>query len=193
MNVGSKRKILVALIGDVDKEVVKSLSRNLRDVISCDVEILEPVEIPEHAYNPSRDQFHSTEMLSRLRRRVFRRGQESNASTRLLGVTSVDLYIPGLDFVFGEADLPGRTAIISLKRLREEFYSREPDSEILLERATREAVHGLGHTLGLGHCINELCVMHPSGRVEVIDKKESAFCQRCRQHVGGAVAQRERI
>jgi archaemetzincin len=189
----SRKKILVAPIGDVDKEIITDLSSNLRDIMSCDVEILEPVEKPEHAYNPTRDQFRSTDLLSKLRRQVFGEGGKDRTAVRVLGVADVDLYIAGLDFVFGEADLPGRTAIISLKRLGQEFYSLTPDRRVLLKRATREAVHGLGHIFGLGHCINQSCVMYPSSSVEETDKKGSGFCERCQQHIGGAVAQRERI
>lgn len=189
----SKKKIHITPIGNMDMEVLEELSKNIREIIDVDVMILPPIEEPEHAYNPSRNQFHSTEILSKLRKSVFQESRGKEDVFRVLGVADLDLYVPGLNFLFGEADLLGRAAIISLKRLRQEFYSLRPDKKLFLERVIKEAVHQLGHTLGLGHCINRSCVMHFSNKIEDTDRKEKDFCQRCQQHIGGAVAQRERI
>ena len=187
------KKIHIIPVGNVDKEILEELAKNLKDIIRVDVKILPPIEEPEHAYNPSRNQFHSTEVLSKLRKLVSEASREGKDVFRVLGVADVDLYVPGLNFVFGEADLLGRSAIISLKRLRQEFYSLKPDKKLFLDRATKEAVHELGHTFGLGHCINRSCVMHFSNSIEDTDFKEKNFCKRCLQHIGGAVAQRERV
>ncbi len=103
----------------------------------------------------------------------------SCGETRLLGVSELDLFVPVLTFVFGEAQLQGPCALISLHRLREEFYGLPARPDLLLERAIKEAVHELGHTFGLRHCPNWSCVMASTHAVERLDLKSAEFCASC--------------
>jgi archaemetzincin len=104
---------------------------------------------------------------------------------RILAVTSVDLFIPVLTYVFGEAQLGGPAAVVSTNRLRSEKYGLPPDPETLISRLEKEAVHELGHTFGLFHCSEPACVMHASTYVEEIDPKEASFCATCLQALRG--------
>jgi archaemetzincin len=101
----------------------------------------------------------------------------------MLALVDLDLYVPGLNFVFGLADLPGRRAVVALPRLREGFYGGQDDAEVFLTRVTKEAVHELGHTFGLQHCTNRRCVMVFSNSLEDTDRKEQTFCSACRTQV----------
>jgi archaemetzincin len=101
----------------------------------------------------------------------------------LLAVTSFDLYIPILTFVFGEAQLNGPCAVLSTHRLRQEMYGLAPDVELLQQRTLKEAMHELGHTMGLTHCEDYTCVMAPSHAVEWIDLKTRSLCASCRAAV----------
>jgi len=95
----------------------------------------------------------------------------------------IDLYIPILTFVFGEAQIGGPCGVVSAHRLRQEFYGLSPNSGILRERLRKEAVHEIGHTLDLTHCDDYQCAMAPSHAVEWIDLKDSGLCSSCRARV----------
>jgi archaemetzincin len=96
-------------------------------------------------------------------------------------VTEVDLYVPVLTFVFGEAQLADGGAVVSVHRLRQEFYGLPADPELLRWRMLKEALHELGHTYGLRHCPDYTCVMSASNGVERIDLKSADFCAACAQ------------
>jgi archaemetzincin len=98
---------------------------------------------------------------------------------RVLAVTDVDLFVPVLTFVFGEAQLPGRCAVVSTHRLREEFYGLPANQRLLEERLIKEAVHELGHTYGLLHCDGWECVMGSAHAVERVDVRSAEMCAAC--------------
>ena len=98
----------------------------------------------------------------------------------MLGVTEVDLFIPMLSYIFGQAQLGGRAAIISTARLRQEFYDLPADGAILVERARKEALHELGHTFGLVHCEDRGCAMSLSTNIRQVDLKNPSYCGACR-------------
>ena len=125
-----------------------------------------------------RNQYYSTAILQAMQPLVEPGG-------RLLAVTSVDLYVPVLTFVFGEAQLEGTCAVVSLHRLREEFYGLPSRPELMRERLVKEAAHELGHTYGLRHCDDWRCVMTSSHGVERLDVKSATFCFSCGRVVTG--------
>src|SRR3972149_138779 len=127
------------------------------------------------AFDKKRKQYRSSVILSQLQGYAA----EKKGLNRVLGVADVDLFVPDLNFVFGEAACPGKAALISLWRLRPEFYGAAPDRELFLSRALKEAVHEVGHTLGVGHCARPSCVMHFSNSIFDTDKKQSLFCDQC--------------
>jgi archaemetzincin len=130
------------------------------------------------ALDPNRKQFHSTAILQQLERRT-------DPGARVLGVTACDLYVPVLTFVFGEAQLAGNCAVVSTARLKEEVYGLPPRADLLRERLLKEAVHELGHTFGLRHCLDWRCVMTSSHAVERLDTKNAEFCTECGKQVRG--------
>ena len=133
------------------------------------------VELPgvEFAYDAGSKQYGSIPVLEMLSRRC------PDDALKLLAVTGRDLFIPVLTFVFGHAQLGGRVAVISLARLRQEFYGLAPDREVFLERAYKEALHETGHTFGLVHCADRSCAMALGTNIRQIDSKRAAFCASC--------------
>jgi len=173
----SMNKEMIALIpiGSIDQGLLTTLASSLKEIFKLPVSIGPPMQLPSEAYNPKRQQFHATTILNMIK------GKTSPDGGRRLGIVDVDLYVPELNFVFGEADLLGKTAIISLSRLRQEFYRLPRDEEPFLKRSLKEAVHELGHTFGLRHCQNEKCVMHFSNSLSDTDIKQATFCPICQK------------
>jgi len=84
-----------------------------------------------------------------------------------------------LPAAFGQAQLGGRAALVSVARLRQPFYGLPPNTWLLCDRASTTALHELGHTFGLVHCRNTSCVMSLSADVVQVDAKQCAFCRSC--------------
>lgn len=124
---------------------------------------------PDYAFAPARDQYWADPILRRLA--ALRLNAE-----RLLGVADLDLFAPGLNFIFGQAQIGGPAAVIALARLRPEFWGLPADPQLLLQRAIKEAVHELGHTYGLRHCHDPNCVMYFSNTLAETDRKSDCFC-----------------
>lgn len=165
-------RLQILPFGTVNTELLEWLCYELEHGFQAEIEVLTPLD-PAFAYHPERKQYHSTELLHAMTKRVTRK------TWRILGVTEVDLYVPILTFVFGEALLGGRSAVVSYHRLRQEFYGLAPNRDTLARRLLTEAVHELGHTMHLIHCQDHRCVMASSHAVEWIDIKDSTFCRTC--------------
>lgn len=161
-------------VGETDPSLLDFLALGLSAEFCVQCQALKARFDPEPSFNLERQQYFSTDLLERMQKRF------APKSFRLLGVTALDLYIPILTFVFGEAHLNGPCALVSTWRLRQEFYGLPPQPELLRERLVKEAVHELGHTLGLAHCDDYRCAMSPSHAVERIDLKSGNLCARCR-------------
>ena len=167
------KRIRLAALGNVGAGVLANLAEDLAFAFEAEVSIGPPLEHPQYAYDSKRKQYHSTAMLSRLKGVPLQEGE------RLLGIVDLDLYIPGLNFVFGEADVEERVAVISLWRLRQEYYGLPPDERLFGLRTLKEAVHELGHTYGLEHCAEPRCIMYFSSTIEDTDAKGPLFCEQC--------------
>jgi len=171
----------VLRVGDIDTELCRSVADSLSGIFNARCELLPQVLDPTFAYHGERLQYHSSELLHRMHCTVH------SDTWRLLGLTSVDLYIPILTFVFGEAEMGGPCALASAYRLRPDVYGMPSDPQVLGGRLLKEAVHELGHTLGLTHCEDYHCAMASSHSVERIDLKEANLCDHCRQQVAPAL------
>ncbi len=160
-------------IGEIQEDAIAIAGETLREVFGVPVRELRPEPLPSEAFDPERNQYHSTSILLKIKR--------PSQCERLLGIVDVDLYVPGLNFVFGEASPTKGVAIVSLTRLRQEFYGLPPNRGLFLERLKKEAVHEIGHTFGLGHCNNPGCVMSFSNSLIDTDRKSHRLCQQCRR------------
>jgi archaemetzincin len=167
------RILSIVPIGEVGRKHLEELAAGLTVRLPAACLIHPPIVDAGFAFSSLRGQHHSTEILKRLL------ADASADSWRILGVTSYDLFIPILTFVFGEAQLNGRCAVVSAHRLHQEFYGMPHDEPLFRERLLKECMHELGHTLGLHHCADYRCVMCSSNNVERIDLKGTDFCAAC--------------
>lgn len=165
--------IYVLPIGAIDQGVLQSLAAGIKLKFNHQCSILENIDVPSHAFDSKRTQYSSTELLKKIVEVA------PNDALKILGVIDVDLFIPVLTFVFGQAQLSGRASIISLHRLRQEYYGLPANDSLLMERAIKEAVHEIGHTFGMIHCSDNRCVMYFSNSVRNVDMKTDSFCNGC--------------
>ena len=169
--------IAILPVGQVDGAVVSSIRENLGTAM-FDAEtslITKPLPLPEEAYAKSRCQYRSDIIL----KTIHGFAETHHSLDRVLGIADIDLFVTRLNFVFGQAEYQGKAALISIWRLRPEFYEKSRDDHLLVERSTKEALHELGHTLGLKHCTNPFCVMYFSNAIFETDRKQSLFCNKC--------------
>ncbi|MDI6890426.1 MAG: archaemetzincin family Zn-dependent metalloprotease [Thermodesulfovibrionales bacterium] len=165
--------IVIIPIGKIDSEVLRDIANALKEAFHCEVEINKGISIPQDALNTRRRQYHSTTILKKIK------SIKPENFNRVLSVIDVDLYVPELNFVFGEADIYSGVTVISLKRLRQEFYGLRPDKGLFHLRAIKEAIHEIGHTYGLDHCQNPKCIMYFSNTLRDTDNKGPGFCNTC--------------
>lgn len=172
-----KQSIILILCDHFEKEVI--------DIIVDDIthEFNYPVIVKKYDFDitnfyfPGRRQYDANKLLKAVSEMSF------TNSYKKIGLFRVDLFIPILTYIFGQAVLNGNTGIVSLYRLRNELYGLKQSKEILYERLRKVIIHETGHMFGLIHCQNPICVMRSSTYVEDIDQKNQNLCTHCRAKV----------
>jgi len=157
----------------LESEGLEPLAHRVHQVFGVETKVLRSSLPLDRAFDQSRRQYNSTALLALL----F--NQHSTPDHKNILIVDVDLYIPVLTFVFGEAQLNGVSAVVSTHRLRNQFYGLPHDKQSLMGRLEKEVVHELGHTFGLYHCRQFECVMRSSTYVEEIDLKKVEPCDSC--------------
>ena len=167
------RCVCIRAIGNVKEGDLSAIEAGMVRNLGFEPRRLAALPEPDYAYDSKRRQYSSVEVM-----RAFL-AAAPGGDTKVLGITERDLFIPMLTFVFGQAQLGGRLAVVSLARLRQEFYGLPADESVLLGRALKEVNHELGHTFGLAHCPDRNCAMSVSTGIGEVDVKNAAWCASC--------------
>jgi archaemetzincin len=170
-----KESILFITHGQFETGFIEQIALNVSREFELPVSFDECHSDISLFYNPSRRQYDGHKILMTINEKF------SDESIIKIGLFRVDLFIPILTFIFGQAIFKGSTGIVSLYRLRNEQYGIKRDNDLLFERFNKVIIHEIGHTFGLIHCHVPGCIMRASTYVEGIDQKSHEFCRKCRQ------------
>jgi archaemetzincin len=174
--------IEIVPVGDVAANILQQLPQKIAERFPGRQIRIAPQGLahPDYAFAPRRNQYQAGPILEQLSR-------FDPHAQRVLGVADLDLFTPGLNFIFGQAQSGGPTAMIALARLHPEFWGQPANQQRFQERTLKEAVHELGHTYGLEHCRLPTCVMHFSNTLAETDRKSDHFCPRHQAQVSRAL------
>lgn len=176
-----KSKIVVVPVGEVDFSAVNRLAAEIGPVFNRSVDILKGMKTPEESHNVVRNQYYAPVVLNKLER------IKSNVREKVIAVFEEDLYLPDEAYILGYADRLAGTAIVSLYRIRLEFYGLPEDESKVYPRLFKEAIHQVAHLFELSECRNPKCVNYFSQVMVDIDNKSDRFCDICRRNLTGVI------
>ena len=165
--------ILISPIGELNTELIDAIAREIKQVFGFSTEINSIIEDLSPELDQNRQQYNSTLILGRLAANV------PSHIVKVLAVAQVDLFIPILTHVYGEAQLGGTASIVSTYRLNESGSGMNIPRKYV-DRIVKEAIHELGHTFNLRHCPEEACIMHYCRNEEDVDRKSDQLCRYCK-------------
>jgi archaemetzincin len=166
-------EISIVPINTIDHPLLTRLALCLEERFLASCIVRAPLSVPKTALNSVRKQLFFGSVAAKLA--ASNEGRDGIA----LGVTEFDLYKTSHHFIFGGSSESHHCAVVSLHRLYPEFYGEAPDENQFFQRLLKEAVHEIGHSMGLKHCYNARCPMYYSNSVFDTDNKYSNFCEAC--------------
>ena len=149
------------------------IASELNRIFGYPTEVLSLLDDIDFAFQPGRNQYHSTPVLEQLALSA------PADAIKVLALVEVDLFIPILTHVYGEAQLGGKACIVSTIRLNE-GRSYQNTQEPFQSRIVKEAIHELGHTFNLRHCREHTCLMHYCRDESDVDRKSDQLCRYCK-------------
>lgn len=170
----SKYSILLISTGQFEENFLENIAKNVAQKFQFKVDIEEKYIDLSIYYDPMRRQYNGYKLLKEID------AQPYSSIIKKIAIFQVDLFIPILTYIFGQATFDGNTGIASLYRLRNELYGLKKNKKLMFERFCKVIIHELGHTFGLIHCHVPACVMNSSTYVEDLDQKGSSFCEQCK-------------
>jgi archaemetzincin len=165
--------IIISPIGDVTPDLLDPIGEEVKRIYGYPTEVLALLDDIDFAFHPNRNQYHSTPILEQLAQKA------PAGAVKVLALVEVDLFIPILTHVYGEAQLGGKACIVSTIRLNE-GHSYLNTQEPFLSRIVKEAIHELGHTFKLRHCQEHTCLMHYCRNEHDVDRKSDQLCRYCK-------------
>lgn len=167
------RRVVIIPLGKIDQRVASFLDPVLKRVFHAWVDLGDRMEQLDFAQSKAREQYNASLIMKRLN------SFKSSTIDKILAIADVDLYESGALYVLGQSDPIQGIALISVTRLRPEFYNRSPSDKTFLSRIHKTAIHELAHAYGLGHCTNPKCIMFPPKDISDEDRKGTELCNKC--------------
>ncbi len=178
----ANNSIILITCGHFEKKVIHQIQNDIEKEFQSSVTSCEcTLDIAKH-YNPGRRQYDANGILS------YISDLKPAYAIKSIGLFRIDLYIPILTYIFGQAMLEGQAGIASLYRLRNELYGLDQNNDLLITRFRKVIIHEMGHMFGLIHCHHPECVMRSSTYMEDIDQKERKFCSTCNEQLHSNMA-----
>ena len=176
------QNITLVSFGHFEEDFLSMIAESVKNEFNCEVNIREGHLDLSEFYDSVRRQYNGTKLLHEVD------SSFSSDQNKTLGLFSVDLFIPILTYIFGQAFLNGRCGIASHYRFSNQRYGISEDDKSILDRFRKEVIHELGHTFGLIHCHIPTCVMRSSTYVEDIDQKSANLCLKCRNELNNLLS-----
>lgn len=173
MNIYPEHSIVISPIGNLGPEITESVKKEINRIFGFPALIVPLLQDVDFAFDSGRNQYHSTSILQHLEKSA------PNFAIKVIAITKVDLFIPILTHVYGEAQLGGKACVVSTCRLNDHI-SVAPQDVIFKQRIVKESVHELGHTFNLRHCKEHVCIMHYSRTEFDVDRKSDQLCRYCK-------------
>lgn len=167
-----EHSILISPVGKLSTELIEAVAGEIKQVFGFSTETSPILQDLSFARDDNRNQYHSTAILDRLAADI------PPHAIRVLAIAQVDLFIPILTYVYGEAQLGGKACIVSTFRLNEGRSGMNIPPKYI-DRIVKEAIHELGHTFNLRHCPEAACIMHYCRNEEDVDHKSDQLCRYC--------------
>ncbi|HOM95349.1 MAG: hypothetical protein GX941_06925 [Candidatus Methanofastidiosa archaeon] len=188
----NKLYIRIAAAGNFDEKFLTEFQKELQSLLwdtlginaSCfynvsNSRVIPIYKIPSTAYTPHIGKYNTQSLFifgKERREESLKKFGKAEVLLKVLVLVDVDIYKSGFTgTLFGEAEVGGEIAIVTTAPLENHFKS----NFLIKERALKEALHELGHTLGLDHCKIPGCAMNISKDIYDIDEKKKTYCKQC--------------
>ncbi len=163
-------------LGKVSQTAVAVAAGNVQALLRLEALVMPSWPEPDYALLPLRGQYDAEAILARL-------AQGTPACRLRLGLTAHDLCLSFVSHVYGQAQLGGCAAVVSLHRLQ--FFSEggAAPRALALERLAKITLHEMAHLLALTHCHRPGCVMRSVTDLEELDRLAAEPCPACQARI----------
>ena len=188
----SDLRIVVIPVGRPLTDEIEGALNRVTKVLNRPVEMREATPTPRGTEDTSRNQHRARELMTEVRRSLPRLKVAKLVGAAVAGspvptpdpdatifVTDVDLFTPSTERVFGDLDPARKTALLSVRRLREAFYRRKADAPKQRARLVKQLLRTIGLLRGLPDCQDPSCAMSAAQVVTDIDRKRERYCAPC--------------